>query len=80
VKDSIDQFNNLPCNNYSDKVFGRNITVQEIVVNLDYDNEKTKLIHIYGKKGVGKSAISIHAAKYAFDRRFFPNGAYYVDF
>lgn len=62
-------------------MIGRNFEVQSIVVHLDYDSDKikTKIIHIYGLDGIGKTAIVLHAARYAFERRFFPQGAFYVD-
>jgi hypothetical protein len=46
---------------------------------MDHTDEKTRLIHIYGERFVGKSAIALYSAKYALDRNIFPAGVYYVD-
>ena len=52
------------------KVVGRNNEIFQIVNHLYYEN-RTKLIHIFGPDGVGKSAIASTSAKFALDRRFF---------
>ena len=63
------------------KIVGRNSEIQQILTNLDFENEKinTKIIHIFGCKDVGKTAIALSASKFAHDRRFFPSGSYYID-
>jgi Cdc6-like AAA superfamily ATPase len=82
VKNDISKRNYMPCTIDELKVFGRNIEIQSIVENLNSDSDKikTKMIHIFGSDGVGKTAIALNAAKYAFERRFFSVGAFYIDF
>ena len=81
IKDDISEKNSLPCTKDGLKVVGRNLEVQNIVEQLNQDNEevKSKLLHVFGNEGVGKTEIVLHAAKYAFERKFFPDGAYYID-
>lgn len=77
IRNDISKMNNMPCINDELKFFGRSLEVQSIVAHLNID--KYKLIHIFGPEGVGKTAIALYAAKYAFERRFFSVGAFYVD-
>ena len=81
IKDNIQELNNMSYVIDDMKVIGRNKEIQAILTHLDYDNEriKTKLIHIYGSDGVGKTAIARYSAKYALDRRFFSAGVFYID-
>ena len=38
----------------------------------------TKVVHIFGIEGVGKTAIARYSAKLALNRHFFPQGVFYV--
>jgi len=59
---------------------GRNLMLQTIVDSLSYSNSSTtRLVHIYGAQGTGKSFIAKHAAKYLFERRNFDYGCIYVE-
>ena len=54
---------------------GRNLKLQTIVDSLSYNNPTiSRIAHIYGPGGIGKSYIAKHAAKYLFERRNFDFG------
>lgn len=54
---------------------GRNVPLQHIIDSLAYNTTtQTRMVHIYGAAGIGKSFIAKHAAKYLFERRFFNYG------
>lgn len=62
-------------------VVARNREVQEIVSKLDptIDVNRSRIIHLYGPTGVGKSAIARFSAKFGLNRHFFLHGVYYID-
>lgn len=63
----------------SQLLVGRNKELQKIVHHLFSDTESSRLIHVYGPDGLGKSAISNYAAKYTLDRRKFKDGVYFIE-
>lgn len=63
---------NEPINVGNLPAVGRNIVLQQIIDSLSYLNStNSRLVHIYGPPGVGKSFVAKHAAKYLFERRNF---------
>ena len=59
---------------------GRNIILQSIVDSLSYSGStQTRLVHIFGTGGVGKTFVAKHAAKYLFERRNFDHGWIYIE-
>lgn len=61
---------NVPVNTGNLAAVGRNFLLQKIVDALTYHGStETRLVHIYGAGGVGKSYIAKHAAKYLFERK-----------
>ena len=71
---------NVPINEGSLVAVGRNVVLQNIVDFLSYSGStQTRLVHIYGNEGVGKTYVAKHAAKYLFERRNFDHGCIYIE-
>ncbi len=49
-----------------------------IINQLDIAKKGSKVIHIYGQEGVGKTGIARYSAKFCLNRHFFPQGIFYV--
>jgi len=71
---------NVPINVGKLAAVGRNNVLQSIIDSLSYSNSTvTRLVHIYGAGGTGKSYVAKHAAKYLFERRNFDFGCIHIE-
>ena len=71
---------NVPINVGNIAAVGRNVVLQSIVDSLSYSGStQTRLVHIFGTGGVGKTFVAKHAAKYLFERRNFDHGWIYIE-
>ena len=71
---------NVPINVGNLAAVGRNEVLHYIVDSLSYSGStQTRLVHIYGNEGVGKTYVAKHAAKYLFERRNFDHGCIYIE-
>lgn len=77
VKGTQESSNQLKSTIDSDMLVGRNKLIAEIVRFLN--NDESRLLHIYGKDGHGKSDIANYSGKYALYGRVSLEGAIYID-
>ena len=71
---------NVPINVGNLAAVGRNVVLQNIVESLSYTwSTQTRLVHIFGVGGIGKTFVAKHAAKYLFERRNFDHGCIYIE-
>jgi len=80
ISNNVQEVNFLPKINDEIQTVGRNAEIYKIIESLDDNkNNPFKIVHIFGPKDAGKSAIAKYAAKYCLNRKLFPQGIYYLD-
>jgi hypothetical protein len=77
IKGTQESANQLKSTIDSDMLVGRNKLIAQIVKFLNDD--ESRLLHIYGYDGLGKSDIANYSGKYALYGRVPLEGAIYID-
>jgi hypothetical protein len=80
IRDNMQEVNHMPDLVDHLQVVGRNLEVSKIVNYLDRSSKDnfTKIVHIYGPDGVGKTGIARYSAKFGLNRHMFPQGVFYL--